>query len=240
MPVRSAARRRPFRRSLVKLAVLDLDGTLTRTSAVDARCYVQACSEVLGAVADPDWAVYRHCTDSAILTELAERALGRPETQQERIAVQQRLVELLEASRGEADYTLVPGAAEMLSALERHGWVAVIATGAWRASALVKIARAGLVVDGIPLIASDAFVTREEIVTAAIDAARVTYGGDFERIVSVGDGVWDVRTAANLGLPFVGVAAEGNRQRLEAAGASVIFESYRDLDRFLAALDRAP
>src|SRR2546426_412587 len=53
--------------------------------------------------------------------------------------------------------------------------------------------------------------SRESIVKTAIARASVFYRcQQFERIVSVGDAVWDLQTAKQLGLPFIGV---GNQER---------------------------
>ena len=47
---------------------------------------------------------------------------------------------------------------------------------------------------------------REEIVSAAIKNALTYYHADkFERVISVGDGLWDLLTAKNLDLEFIGV-----------------------------------
>jgi phosphoglycolate phosphatase-like HAD superfamily hydrolase len=57
--------------------------------------------------------------------------------------------------------------------------------------------------------------------------------------VSIGDGVWDIETAATLGLPFIGIARGLRRDRLRAAGASVVFADYLDVDAFIQELDTA-
>ncbi|HET9210930.1 MAG TPA: hypothetical protein VFR03_11060 [Thermoanaerobaculia bacterium] len=49
---------------MTRLAIFDLDGTLTDTNAVDGECYLEAMSTELGCVLNPDWATYQHCTDA--------------------------------------------------------------------------------------------------------------------------------------------------------------------------------
>ena len=64
--------------------------------------------------------------------------------------------------------------------------------------------------------------SRESIVRAAIERAKAQYRvRHFERIVSVGDAVWDVRAARRLQLPFVGVGTGQRAVLLREEGASV-------------------
>src|SRR4051812_25213407 len=119
----------------MRLIMFDIDGTLTSTDEVDARCYVQALFEHLGTTISDDWSMYRHVTDSGIAAEVLERH-GRPPA--EAAAVRERFVRLISdallASPGCC--AEVPGAAAMLRRLRRTPGVAVgLATGGWGASA---------------------------------------------------------------------------------------------------------
>ena len=70
--------------------------------------------------------------------------------------------------------------------------------------------------------------------------AREHYGVDaFAHVVSVGDAVWDVRAAAGLGLPLVGIAAEADASALYSEGASHVVGDFTDAEGFLAALEEA-
>ena len=62
---------------------------------------------------------------------------------------------------------------------------------------------------------------------------------DFARIVCIGDGVWDVRTAASLGLPCIGVGTAGRAERLAAAGATRVVPDFTDLEAVFNALEDA-
>jgi phosphoglycolate phosphatase-like HAD superfamily hydrolase len=55
-------------------------------------------------------------------------------------------------------------------------------------------------------------------------------------VTSVGDGVWDVRTAERLGVGFVGVGRAKERDRLAGAGARAIFDDLSDVAGVLAAV----
>ena len=62
----------------MKLVVFDLDGTLTRTSAVDVECYARSLVDTLRfEFVDTDWSRYEHVTDEGILTQLFMEHFGR-------------------------------------------------------------------------------------------------------------------------------------------------------------------
>ena len=62
---------------------------------------------------------------------------------------------------------------------------------------------------------------------------------EFERIVCVGDGVWDVHTATSLGLTCIGIGTGGRAERLGTAGASRVFPDFTNLEAVLNALEEA-
>jgi phosphoglycolate phosphatase-like HAD superfamily hydrolase len=113
-----------------------------------------------------------------------------------------------------------------------------IATGSWRSSAELKLAAAGLE-DAVPLFACDGRPAREAIVTAAIDSIAGTATAPLQRMVSIGDGVWDVRTAARLGLPFLGVGRDEMAERLRRAGAQIVLPDFADLEHAVYCLETA-
>jgi phosphoglycolate phosphatase-like HAD superfamily hydrolase len=80
--------------------------------------------------------------------------------------------------------------------------------------------------------------SREAIVRKAIERAERRHQR-FERIVFVGDALWDVRTARNLRLPFLGIASGAQAALLRHNGASHVVEDYSDLDRCLRYLREA-
>ena len=131
------------------------------------------------------------------------------------------------------------GAAELLAALPRHGWAVAVATGGWQRSARFKLDAAGLADDALPLASAEDGPARVNIVRAAIGRAAARHGrASFDRIVSVGDAPWDVSAAAELRLPFLGVASGARATRLRDAGAGAIVEDFSRLPEILALLER--
>lgn len=58
-------------------------------------------------------------------------------------------------------------------------------------------------------------------------------------MISVGDAVWDVDTARQLMLPFVGVGDREQAERLWQAGASHILTNYLDFSHCLDCFAKA-
>ncbi len=118
---------------------------------------------------------------------------------------------------------------------EESGWAVAIATGCWRRSAQFKIEVAGIPADGLPAAFADDGPSRESIVRTAIERA----GRGFQRIVLIGDADWDVRTARQLGLPFIGIGGSRRAERLRFAGAGHTIENFLDQNGFIRALEEA-
>jgi len=223
------------------LAIFDVDGTLTRTPAVDARCFVEAIALELAidAVAT-DWSAYVHTTDLGIAAEIVARHTGRGATKAEVVRVRARFVRLLAAAvrddRGAFDE--VPGASDLLRSLRAsQHWEVAIATGGWRAGARLKLRAARIDVRGVAAAFAEDGPARTAILRAAL--ARAGGAARFARIVCVGDAVWDVRAARELGLPFLGVATKGAATALRTEGASEIVSDLRDPGAVCRALARA-
>lgn len=225
-----------------KLVVFDVDGTLTRSTHCDAVAFVAAVEDVFG-IKDvcQDWSLYRHVTDSGILDELVNSALGRSPTNRELTAMQHRCRFLLETYLAEEGLEPVAGAPALIERLSTDpSWEVTFATGAWLGSAAAKLRATGLSLDLDKGASANDAVRRDEIITIAINRCMEKAGGViFDRIVSVGDGVWDVRTAAELGLPFVGVGVESDIRALREAGARHVIDSFIDLEATLSLLEQA-
>jgi phosphoglycolate phosphatase-like HAD superfamily hydrolase len=208
---------RPVRQDvLVKLAIFDIDGTLLNDLACEDACFTQALSEVLTLPALDDWATYRHVSDVGIATEAYQLAYGIDPTPELLEATITRFVELLAVAHG----AKVAGAGDLFAALRQHRWAVAMATGAWHRAAVFKLAAASLSCDNIPIATAEDGPARTDIVQRARIRAEAHYRSRFERVVSIGDGVWDAHAAQVLGLPFVGVSSGVRAGRLRAAGAS--------------------
>ena len=229
-----------------KLAVFDVDGTLTRTYDDDAGAFTGALRQAFGFdhVSD-DWAGYRHVTDSGILDELIRTRLGRAATPADQSAAEASYVKLYNAIVAERGVRAVPGAPALVRRLQAEGdWAVAAATGAWRTTAELRLRVAEIPIDPACIATASERLARRDIVELAIARAAAHWdlapeGQDFRRIVLLGDGLWDVKTARALDLPFIGVASGPAAARLAAAGARHVVADFTDADRLLRLLDSA-
>lgn len=229
--------------ALRKLVIFDVDGTLVQSYELEGDCFVAAFGDAFGITGiDRDWERYDHVTDPGIAAQIIRERRGRePDTgelDRLRSAFRARLAE---AAQQDGAFAAIPGAAGLLAALRaRTGWTMALATGAWREAARLKIARSGLDVHGLPAAHGEDGPSRQGIVIAAIARAKEQAGvDDFAHTVCVGDGVWDVHTAAGLGLPCIGIGTGGRAERVGAAGASRVFPDFTNLEAILNALEDA-
>jgi len=225
------------------LIVFDLDGTLSRTNDVDRDCYNQALADVMELTdLNTAWETYDHVTDEGIVGQIFRERFGRSMSEEEGAAIRSRLMELF-TDRQRADvqvFSAVPGAGRLLERLRAEGVAIAVATGAWRCSAEFKIQHAGLPLAGVPAAFAEDGPSRESVINAAITRAREHHEVPrFDRILSVGDGIWDVRTARNLGLPFVGVASGDGAAALHEAGARHVVPDFLDLEGCLRLFGQA-
>jgi phosphoglycolate phosphatase-like HAD superfamily hydrolase len=221
-----------------RVAVFDVDGTLTATTGVDAECYGVAVEAHLGQPISTRWSDYADVTDSGILRTIWEHHTRRGPTPEEQDAVTHTFVELLthEWRRAPEKFRPIDGARSVFVRLRKAGWSVAMATGGWAESARLKLAWAGIPFDGVPLATSSEATSRRAIVRLALSRVKGVTVDRSTRVVLLGDGEWDVRTAAQLGRPFVGVGAEEAAARLKALGSDVVLPDYTRTNVVLDAL----
>lgn len=224
----------------MRLAMFDIDGTLTDTMQVDALCFVRSFAEVCGfGDIDTDWSRYRDATDAGIFCEIFEARVGRLPTPGELSRFHQHFMNLLTAAAKERPFAAVAGAARLLSLLADHGsYVISLATGCWSDSARLKMASAGMCYDAYPAASCDDALERDSIIKLSMQRATSQFGGSRVSSVYVGDGVWDAWACRKAGIPFIGIGAGARAEKLAAAGAVVVLRDFSDSDLFLDSLDR--
>lgn len=223
-----------------KLVLFDLDGTLIESMKFDADCYVEAVRRVLGiASVDTDWSHYHNVTDVGILAEIHRMNFHREISRDPARKVKESFVRIIKARLRSEKIRLKPlrGAGEILRVLRASDrWMVALATGGWRESAEVKLGNAGLPVDGIPIFSANDSISRPGILRAAVQAMLKNEKlKRFEKIVYVGDGVWDVWAARETKVAFVGVGT--GTKILLREGAGRVVRDYSDLQKFLVALE---
>jgi len=212
------------------LILFDVDGTLVHVAEEVA--FASAFRELYGEGVDVSWPEDITASDTSFMAAVVERATGRQATPDDLATVAARFVDHLGKGilSGALSVRAVAGASEFVAACADVSSVAV-ATGCVEPSARLKLRHAGLdhhfPCGGF----STGEQRRSEIVLRAIEAAERHYRRRFvsSRIVSLGDGPWDVEAARELGLRFIGInESERGRARLARAGARVVLRDYAD------------
>ena len=226
----------------MNLAIFDIDGTLADTSFVDHECFEQTLFDRFGIRHFPsDGNHFIHYTDPAILSQIYEERFGSTLARAELERVKFHYLAVLRATAKiwPQLFTEISGASSALSYLRTmEHWKIAIGTGSWSDSARLKLESAKIAFRDLPLATADDGVTREEIMGAAVRRACELYGIDeFNRIVIVGDGLWDRRTAEKMNFSFVGIATGARAALLRKYCAMHILPDLRDCKWLLEALE---
>lgn len=183
--------------------IFDIDGTLLRSSNEDDQLYKQALESVLGEVRIRDSLHdYEHVSDSGILSEVFIDNGIDPEGRRFEAVRNAFFAGVRRYLDTHGPFPEVPGARrylERIAASPEHKFA--IATGGWRASAMMKLQAAKLHFDDCPLATADDAKDRKEIMLLALDAL----GDEFASVTYYGDGPWDQEASRLLGWNFVGV-----------------------------------
>ncbi len=187
-----------------KLIVLDIDDTLTSSEKKHTESLLYAMKVIGINNVDTDWRNYANATDSYILKSNYERVLGKQFSFEiipdfEKIMTAHFLTY--------ADSTEVLGAKNMVDFfMKETAYGVCFATGSLGQPAYLKLEQAEI--NFVPNVVevSNNILTREGIVSSAIEKAKKYYNVEtFEDVISFGDGLWDVTTARNLNIHFIGV-----------------------------------
>ena len=202
--------------------VFDVDGTLVGGEATDWASFGAAFKEAAGFVLeDTFFARIEEVTAQAIVHQALEDAPIEKKKEIERAVRQGYLRRLQSAHENDpCSFPALDGALALLAELRQRGVPVAIATGDWFESITFKLQAAGIPFDAVPIVTSSDFYSRADIIAEAIAKA----GRPREEAVYIGDGLWDLRAARKLGIPFIGVGYR--KEKLEAAGAT---HTLRDL-----------
>ena len=211
----------------------DLDGTLVDT--VGAR--IEGWLEALAAAG-------MHTTrdEVAPMIGMDGKRLARDVAEANHRLVDDDEIEEIDSAAGEAFDRLntsprpLPGAGDLLAAIEARGLDWVIATSSRAEQVTRSVAALGLAVP--PTIVDGSQVKRAKPAPDLLLLAAERLGAPADRCWAVGDAIWDIRASTAAGVTAVGVLAGSavDRSALEEAGAALVVETLSDL---VALLDGA-
>ena len=119
---------------------------------------------------------------------------------------------------------LIAGAREFLDNVTGSFHV-VFATGSLAYGAMIKLSLLERSMDNSAVVTASEFQTREDIVEQAVRrGCKAVNLRSPNRIISIGDGVWDLKTADNLGYEFIGIGDGAKAVALKDMGARVFVD----------------
>jgi len=223
----------------MRAILFDVDGTLAKTAEADGPCFGRAYHTIFNE--DPQsisWDDYAHVTDWGILDEALGTSRGRSTTLAERTAFEFAYRDAWQHyyASDPSSCTEVPGAAALMKDLIANPEIVCgVATGGTRAAAQFKLRTVGITPEKLSGAFANDAIPRTAIVRRAIRALGVSATD----VVYLGDGRWDVLTCRELGLAFVGVAAESSEEMLRAEGTQSVIPDFTDREMFWDAIEHA-
>ncbi len=208
------------------LYIFDIDGTLTDSVPMYLMSVTQAMQRMGIADIDTDYTHYKHHTDSYAFRYNYERNTTEPYNSELLVQLEE---ELLVQMNTFAPVSEILGAKALIDFMRAHAIPFCFATGALPKPAMQKLQQCDIWYDPALIATSKTHETRVGFVQEAIERAKSYYKQtDFEQIISVGDGLWDLKTAQALSLEFVGIG-ERHKEALLAHGAT---RCYTDIASF--------
>ena len=224
------------------LVIFDIDGTLLHSNRVDSQCFAQAYELVFRKEFPTiDWRKYPHVTDTTIFNTVIQDHFGRNATEEDVVKQQDCFVDLLRQNREKdpVQFAEVPKAKQTIENLIGDDRFEIgIATGGWQRPATLKLRHIGIPMETLHMSFADGKETREQIINESIERASASTP-DFDRMVYVGDAVWDVKTTRNMQLNFIGIRINGDHEVLTREGASHVIADYEDYNYFLHLVENA-
>ena len=209
------------------LIVFDIDGTLTDSVTQHQKAFTETLFEIGVSEINAEYKSFKHHTDSFIAKEIYEDNQNKTFSKDKFLQFENGLSERIKL----INFNEIKGAKELVDKLQKETEFGVCyATGSLRKPAEHKLKSIGIEFKEWQLVASDNIYERENIVEKAIKNSSENYDvKTFERIISVGDGLWDLLTAENLKLEFIGVGKK-NRELLIQEGAITVLEDFTEFE----------
>lgn len=225
-----------------KLAIFDIDGTLTKTNQIDHICYINTVQHFIDkSFKSFDAESFTHFTDSSILIELYERFLDRQPSPSEEQAFKTHYFQALRDNLSHSPhyFQAIDGATEIMHAFSED-WAVALATGCWTESAHIKLEGGRVNIGTHPLATASDAITRQDIMLTAVERSKQLHQVEhFEHVVYIGDGLWDKTSCASISMPFVGMDADNHHYTTGKLGDFHLLSNYTDQDRVFQLLEEA-
>jgi len=212
----------------MNLIVFDIDDTLTKSEYQHQLAYVNTMKEFGITEINKNWSEYKHHTDSYILKKNYENNLTDKFEFSFITDFECRMTEIILSLKNVSE---IKGARNFIEYLTNKTDYAIsFATGSLLKPAFVKLNQAGINHNEELVVGANEIYEREGIVKEAIERAKRFHKvKSFENIISIGDGIWDLKTAKNLGIHFIGIGMK-NYTDFKAENIKVHIENWIEFD----------
>ncbi|WP_422089309.1 HAD family hydrolase [Tenacibaculum ovolyticum] len=186
------------------LIIFDIDDTLTKSENQHQTAFVNTMINFGITEINKNWKSYKNVTDSYILKQNFETNFEKDFDISFIVEFEDKMTTLF---LKESETVEIEGAKKVVDFFMRETDYAIcFATGSLLKPALIKLAQANINFVPDLVESANSIYTREDIVKSAINKAKKYFQvKEFENIISVGDGIWDLKTARNLGVHFLGI-----------------------------------
>ncbi len=186
------------------LIVFDIDDTLTKSENQHQTAFVNTMIDFGITEINQNWKSYKNVTDSYILKQNFEANFKKDFDLSLISGFEDKMTETFLKLSNTVE---IEGANNVVNFfMKETNYAICFATGSLLKPALIKLEQASINFVPTLVAASNSIYTREDIVKTAIKKAENYFQVDeFDNIISVGDGIWDLKTARNLGIHFLGI-----------------------------------
>lgn len=224
----------------MKLIIFDIDGTLLNSTSIDDSCLIRTFNDLFSIqISDDEWIEIKNNTsgtDIELTKIIFELKFKRKPDDKEIERIKKHFHQLLIfsfESRKDA-FIEIDGAGEIFNFIRNNkDYITGISTGSWKLSALIKLRKINIIPNGFPFSHADRFEKRVDIIKDTINQAKENYDiRAFDRIIYIGDGIWDLNATKQLGIDFIGIDSKKSNI-LKKNGATIVLENYTDKNIFL-------
>ena len=223
-----------------KLIIFDIDGTLLDSMDIDSKCYIKSLENEFGIKKiNDDWAIYKHATDSGIFQEIYNQYYNTSPKPDDYLKHENSFFNIYNAKLKNNLFSFLqtPGAKEIIYILKSlPNYFISFATGSYKKTALLKLKQFNILENDFPVTTANDAISREDIFLLSIKKAKNLYKvNKFDKIISIGDEIWDLKTAINLSLPFIGIG----KNKFKKISNCLSLDNFQDKEQFINTINKS-